>query len=508
MDESLNTSNATQDAPSPPSDQHVAKKQFAKGSAWALVQYGCTQLIRLGSNLILWRLLVPDMFGLMSIVNAFVVGLALFSDIGIGQNVIRHERGDDPVFLNTIWTLQVIRGLALSVIASLGAIPMARFYHQPMLAYLIPTVAGGLGLAAFNSTNLFTANRKMNIGRITIIEVSSQLTSLVIMIGWAYFWPSVWALAVGTTVGTGMKAVMTHVALPGIRNRFRWERETLREVAHFGRWVLVSTLLMSAASYSDRLVFGKLIPIALLGVYSIAATWAMIPTFVGGHVIQTVLFPLFSQVKGSALAERFRWLRGIVLIASAWLTSCLIAGGPALLRFLYDKRALEAGVIVQLLAIGTWFATLESANSAAILSLGRPKALAMGNGAKLIAMIILMPIGAKLFGFKMTVLAFSLSDIARYAVSAWACSKVGLNPIRQDVVLTAGIGLASAVGIAVSRGYARLGLPIASMRATAFLEGAAIFLVLTLLWAAVYRLLRRRAGATVQPAAAAPAAVP
>jgi O-antigen/teichoic acid export membrane protein len=385
---------------------------------------------------------------------------------------------------------------------------MARFYHQPQLAYLIPTVAMGLGLAAFNSTNLFTANRRMSIGRITLIEVSSQVTSLVIMIGWAYYWPSVWALAVGTTVGTAMKAVMTHVALPGIRNRFRWERDTLREVAHFGRWVLVSTLLMSAASYSDRLVFGKLVPIAMLGVYSIASTWATIPSFVGGHVIQTVLFPLFSRVKGSALAERFRALRGTVLIASAWLASCLIAGGPALLRLLYDKRALDGGVIVQLLAIGTWFSTLESANSAANLSLGRPKALAMGNGAKLIAMIILMPIGAKLFGFKATVLAFSLSDIARYAVSAWACSRVGLNPIRQDVVLTAGIAVASGIGIAVSRGYARLGLPIANTRVAAFLEGAAIFLVLTLLWAAVYRLLKRRSAAVMPAPAAAPAAVP
>jgi Polysaccharide biosynthesis protein len=70
----------------------------------------------------------------MAIVNTFIVGLAMFSDIGIGQNVIRHERGDDPDFLNTIWTIQVVRGLILAVIATLAAVPIARFYHQPELS--------------------------------------------------------------------------------------------------------------------------------------------------------------------------------------------------------------------------------------------------------------------------------------------------------------------------------------------------------------------------------------
>jgi O-antigen/teichoic acid export membrane protein len=482
-----------------PQEEPTVKKLFLRGSAWAVAQYGSGQLIRLGSNLILWRLLFPDAFGLMAIVNTFIVGLAMFSDIGIGQNVIRHERGDDPDFLNTIWTIQVIRGLILALVATLAAVPIARFYHQPELAHLVPPVALGVALAAFNSTNIFSANRHMALGRITIIDTASQVGALVAMNIWAYLTHSVQALAGGAAIGAALKLILSHVALPGIQNRFRWEKTTLQEVTHFGRWIFVSTLLTFLASSSDRLIFGKLVSIEMLGVYSIAVVWATIPSYTVGHVVGSVLFPLFSRVKGSALIRTFKDLRGTVLIAAAWLVACLIAGGPTLIRFLYDRRAVAAGSLVQILSIGTWFTTLEAANSAAILSLGKPKWLAMGNGAKLAAMVVLIPTFAKLFGFQMTVLAFSLTELVRYTVSAKACSLVGLSPVRQDAFLSSGIGLTALLGWGVGKAYQSAHLRITSTHLDAFLEGAAIFLLVTAVWLGAF--LVRRRSQRLQPVA-------
>jgi O-antigen/teichoic acid export membrane protein len=477
--------------PAPHKEQTV-RKLFARGTAWAVVQYGLAQLIRLGSNLILWRLLFPDAFGLMAIVNTVIVGLAMFSDIGIGQNVIRHERGDDPDFLNTIWTIQVGRGLVLSAIAVLAAVPVARFYHQPELSKLLPVVALGVALAAFNSTNLYSASRRMALGRLTLIETISQVGSLAAMNVWAYLSHSVWALAAGAAIGAAIKLVLSHWALPGIRNRFRWEKRTLQEVTHFGRWIFISTLLTFCASSSDRLIFGKLVSIEMLGVYSIAGVWATIPSYVVSHVVGNVLFPLFSRVNRSALADTFKELRGAVLIAAAWLVACLIAGGPTLIRFLYDRRAIAAGPIVQLLAIGSWVSTLESANAAAILSIGEPKWLAYGNGAKFIAMLVLMPIFAKLFGFEMTVLAFSLTEIVRYVISAKACISLGLSPLRQDLLLSAGIALTSLLGVGVRKAYQSFHPPFVNVRVDALVEGTAIFLAVTAVWLGVFLLRRHR----------------
>ena len=57
----------------------------------------------------------PEAFGLMAIVQAVITGCALLSDVGIDQSIIRHERGHVPAFVNTAWTLEVMRGFAIRI---------------------------------------------------------------------------------------------------------------------------------------------------------------------------------------------------------------------------------------------------------------------------------------------------------------------------------------------------------------------------------------------------------
>jgi hypothetical protein len=62
-------------------------------------------------DLILTRLLFPEAFGLMALVQVFMGGLQMFSDLGVNMSIIQSKRGEDPDFLNTAWTFQILRGL-------------------------------------------------------------------------------------------------------------------------------------------------------------------------------------------------------------------------------------------------------------------------------------------------------------------------------------------------------------------------------------------------------------
>ena len=86
------------------------KQMATHGSLWTIAGYGTTQVLRFASNLLLARWLFPQAFGLMAIVNGVIQGLAMLSDVGIGQSIIRHHRSDDPEFYNTAWTLQIHTG--------------------------------------------------------------------------------------------------------------------------------------------------------------------------------------------------------------------------------------------------------------------------------------------------------------------------------------------------------------------------------------------------------------
>lgn len=85
------------------------------GSIWIVGAFGASQVLRLGLNIVLAALLFEEAFALMAIVTAVMIGLGGFSDIGLQQNVIQSSRGDEPAFLNTAWTMQVIRGVELTL---------------------------------------------------------------------------------------------------------------------------------------------------------------------------------------------------------------------------------------------------------------------------------------------------------------------------------------------------------------------------------------------------------
>src|SRR4051794_31786373 len=116
-------------------------KQLAThGSLWTIAGYGTSQVLRFGSNLVLAKLLFPQAFGLMAIVNGVMQGLVMLSDVGIGQSIIRHNRRDDPEFYNTAWTLQVIRGMLLAIMGVALAWPIGQFYN-PFLTQFIAVVS-------------------------------------------------------------------------------------------------------------------------------------------------------------------------------------------------------------------------------------------------------------------------------------------------------------------------------------------------------------------------------
>ena len=82
-----------------------------RGVIYALIGHGGSQGLRLVSNVILSRMLFPQAFGLMAIVRLVLNGLELLSDAGVAFSIIRDRRGDEPSFLNTAWTIQIIRGV-------------------------------------------------------------------------------------------------------------------------------------------------------------------------------------------------------------------------------------------------------------------------------------------------------------------------------------------------------------------------------------------------------------
>ncbi len=462
------------------SEASSLQSRVKSGALWSIVGFGASQVLRFLGNLLLTRLLFEEAFGLMALVGVFLQGLQLFSDIGIGPSIIQNRRGDDTRFLNTAWTLQIARGTLLWIVACAAAIPFARFYDAPELAWLLPICGLTAAIAGVNSSKLFAVNRNLAIRQLVIVEILSHAASLVVMVTWAVCDRSIWVLVAGGITGSMVKMVCSHTLLPGRRNRLHWDLSAAREIVRFGRWIFLSTILTFVVGQSDRLIFGKLVPIAMLGVYSIALMIAIMPAELMGHLTGRIAFPLYSRVceQGGDLERTFRRTRWSLLAFGGWCVCGLLGGGPTAVRLLYDHRYSDAGWIIQLLAIGGWFVVLDANNGSVLLAKARPHLLAVASMAKLIVMLALIPLGYHLHGFAGAIAGFAAADMAKYAVSAFAVRRMHLRVLGQDVVLSC---LVTLVSVCVWK----LAAALRHWHAGALLEAAVVAGVVTIVWVPV-----------------------
>lgn len=352
------------------------RSRALRGTAITLGGTGGQQALRLLSNLVLTRLLFPEAFGLMALIQTFMIGLAMFSDLGIGPAIIQSDRGEDPDFLNTAWVMQILRGICLWLVACGLAWPLAVFYDEPQILALLPVVGLNALIVGFGTTKLAVTSRKIDLGRQTAIGLGSQLIGLVVMIGLALIWPSVWALVIGGLIGSVVSVWLNHLLLPGMTNRLRWDPTAARELMGFGKFIFLSTIAGFFVNQGDKLVLGRLVSLTDLGIYNIAFGLAAFPGAIGNMLAQRILFPLYREIRpsqGSHNLHKIRRARNLLTGSLIGVNGLLALTANLLVVILYDPRYAPAGPMLVIFALAALPNALIVGNSQLLLAEGNSK---------------------------------------------------------------------------------------------------------------------------------------
>lgn len=410
--------------------------RIMRGSVLSLGNVGLSQALRLLSNLVLTRLLFPEAFGLMALVTVFLVGLAMFSDTGVGTAVARSPRGDDPEFLNTAWTLQILRGVFLFFVGCALAGPFASFYGEPILRSMLIVASVQLFLAGFMPTKRDTENRHLRFGRLIVIDLSAQVVGLLAMAALAFWLRSVWALVLGSLMGTVFQLLFTFVFLPGRPNRLRLEGEAVRELFNFGKWIFLSTIFGFLFVQGDKLILGKFLQMDAFGLYNIGFSLGSLPVMLGTIAISRLLIPIYRERPPGESRDNFLKLRRMRVLVTGGLvsvTTVAALAGPWLVELLYDARYHDAGAIVVLVALVQIPTLIVLTYESAALAAGETRGFFVAQVIKSVLSLTGIYLGAQAGGLAGALIGQGLAMIASYPVPVWLVKRFGAWDPMHDL---------------------------------------------------------------------------
>lgn len=442
------------------------KQRVLRAGGWSFAGYGVSLAIRIGSNLVMTRLLAPEMFGVMAIALSVTVILSLMSDIGLRQNIVQSRRGDDPVFLDTAWVFQILRGfglwlaaLGLSIALHLanvnGLVPEKSVYSSPLLPFVIAVSSLSAIINGFRSTKWATAYRRFDQKRIMQIELIAQAIGTVIMMAIGAATHSIWALVAGGLIVTLITTVLSHTWMSGHPNGFHWDTKAFLDLLEFGKWVFVSSFVGVLHSIGDNVVLGTFFEAETLGFFVIAGlVVGAIPGGLGRFLVM-VGMPALSEINRNdpaRLREVFYRLRVPADLLLLFLMGLLMSAGQLVIDLLYDPRYAAAGGFVQVFAVSL-FAGRLGFSSQLYLAVGIPRYVMVLNLVAFISLYTVVPTMYFLGGIQGAIWGAALNGLACLPFVYYYNLKLHVFDLRRELVVLLAIPVGFAFGFACVFAY-------------------------------------------------------
>jgi O-antigen/teichoic acid export membrane protein len=416
-----------------------------RAAGWLLASNVSSQLLRLASNLILTRLLVPEAFGLVAAVNTLYFGLVMFSDLGVWQSVVKSERGRDPRFLGTAWAVQLLRGgllaavvlaiaLALHLAAGAGAFAPGTVYADPRLPPMMAVFALCALLQGAESMKLASAQRELRGGHLARLEIGSQLAAMAVTLALAWATRSVWALVAGTLVSSAARTLASHALLPGRAARPCWDSSSAREIVGFGKWIFVSSIIGFLAAHGEKIILGGTLSTASFGVFSIASTLLAAATAVYASLNGHVIFSSLSLALRADHAEMVRVYTRVQQLADLFLGAAagmLLMSGQWAVWILYDGRYHGAGWMLQWLGLGM-LALRYQVVEQVMFARGAPGWVSANNTLRAIGLAVFIPAGYALAGERGAIAGIVLAQFASWPLSLLFKRRQGLLSLATE----------------------------------------------------------------------------
>jgi O-antigen/teichoic acid export membrane protein len=367
-------------------------RQLATGAAASILfSVLMTNVLRIVSSMTLTRLLDSHAYGVVGVITSIAYMLAMLTDIGLLGFIVRHEEGDDPKFLDQVWTIRLLRGIGLTLAMIAVAKPGAALLGKPELAPVVALWSVSFTLDGLSALTFATAVRNKQLWRLSLLELSGNVMTLIVSISAALMWRNYWALIAGMIAGAALKTILSYFIVPNTRRRINISPARSAELWRFSRFIAMSSILSLLILQSDKLVLARLMPLSAYGLYAIAVTLAAAPGAIAAPYATRVLYPTYSKAMREApdtLPRLFYQARRKVVLLYMFGVGGMLGAAQLIVSVLYDPRYHDVAHFLQWIAISTCLRIGSNAANELLIATGKMRATFFANVCRVIWLLI------------------------------------------------------------------------------------------------------------------------
>ncbi len=415
------------------------RKRITQGGQLFVAGFGISQILRLGSNLILTRLLMPEAFGLMATVIAFNVLAVMITDLGVSSSIVRSSNSDNPAFLRTAWTMNILRNSVIWALVNLLAVAVMALansglslpdstFADPLLPWLMACTAFQLIIAGLESVNKVMAERRLEMRRLLPVEIGTQIVSSIVTISAAFSGFGVWSFVFGILSGATFSSICSHMAFlfPGPRMKLCLERSFVFEILNFGKWLIIASFFGFMTNKGDHMIFGWVMESSRFGLYAVASIWITVAFMFSESITRRLFYPAFSEIlrdRPDAIANAYRQGRLAVDALAVLIVLGVLFFSDIVFEWIYPAAFGGVAYYVKLLSPVILLYPYRMLNYV-ILSSGNSKSFTFVTLITGISTLAIVPMAVSAFGEDMGIIFFACAAAAGLPVAWRIASKV------------------------------------------------------------------------------------
>ncbi len=418
--------------------------------------FGLQALIRLLSSLVLTRVLLPEAYGIITILFSVLYVIANILDTNVSLFIVRDKNAEQPRYLNTAWTMRfgrsLLSGAVLFVCAPLIA---TKVYNLPDLTLPLRVFSLWFLIDGFESMAFTLAIRRKQARLQMYSELAASVLSTTFSIVYCYRYHTFWGIAFAMLLNRLIMTVLSHQFYRELRPRLFIDLAAAREILVYSKFTIPSSLLTLSLNQFDKVVFLRLFDLRLLGLYGLAGNIAgSIETLIS-KISQAVLYPRCAQYvrDNPDTAVKRYYTENTRLFACILAMPAAVAGmAHLIIALLYDSRYSEAGSVLQALAIRAVLLSFASPAEDLLISAGEFHVILVGNVLRASWIVLGSLVGYYFLGFLGFVYGLSLSGLPPLAYYLWLQKSKGMLIVKYEfykVAFALGVGVSSYMGSAL-----------------------------------------------------------